>query len=128
MANLTLPDPTNVWNSMVLTDPVDHSSATKSTWYKATCDMYHQQLSNGKYLLHPLTLYIGKTGADGIMKNTLEPLVCTSTVFLTAKVRQGSSNWFVLGYIPTNMEYSSSAGRRVNLSRRKTRSVNFRDS
>ena len=124
MENLTLPDPTNVWNSMV-SDPADHSSAIKSTWYKETCDMHHQQLSTGKYLLHPLTLYIDKTGADGIMKNTLEPLVCTSTI-LTAKARQDSSNWFVLGYIP-NMEYSSTAERKMNSSRRKTRSVNFRD-
>jgi hypothetical protein len=43
-----------------------------------------------------------------------------------AKARQDSSNWFVLGYIP-NMEDSSSAERKVNSSRQKTRSVNFRD-
>jgi hypothetical protein len=79
--------------------------------------MYENQLHAGEYMLHPLTLYTDKTGADGIMKNTLEPLVCTSTL-LTAKTRQDCNNWFVIGYLP-NLEENSAARRKQMSSLRK---------
>jgi hypothetical protein len=121
-ANLSLPNPHNVWSSL-LVDPVDYSSTTKSTWYRDTCQIHHQKLSTGKYMLHPLTLYIDKTGADGVMRNTLEPLVCTSNM-LTYKARNDSSNWFVLGYIP---HFDDSSNTAAGKGGKKGKSVSVRD-
>ena len=131
LGNLSLPDAQDVWSSVPsggFDNPsanLDYSSSTTSLWYKDTCKLYREKLVTGQYLLHPLTLYIDKTGADGIMKNTLEPLVCTSNIF-TGKARQDCKNWFVLGFIP-NLEISSSAGRRSNSTTKKKRSIQVRD-
>jgi hypothetical protein len=69
--NLSLPDPSNPWNSMV--EQIDYSSSTRSQWYHGTCKKYRTQLEeSGNYMLHPLTLYIDKT------KNCLQnmPAAC----------------------------------------------------
>jgi hypothetical protein len=79
--------------------PVNHSSFARSDWFYHTYSHYRTQLDTGKYMLHPLILYIDKTGVDGIMKNTVEPLVCTSAL-LNQEQRQDTKNWIVLGYLP----------------------------
>ena len=106
-------------------EEMDYSSSTKSQWYHGTCHKYQTQLESGNYMLHPLTLYIDKTGTDRIMKNSLEPLVCTSTI-LTTKARQDTNNWFVIGFIP-NMEDPSTLDKKANGAPKKPRSLTVRD-
>ena len=84
-----------------------HTSLIDSTWYHRTAESRSDLLETGHYCLHPLVLYIDKTGTDSMQKATLEPLVCTSAN-LNQQSRQDTKNWFVLGYIP-NLELSSSA-------------------
>ena len=64
-----------------------------------------------RYLLHPLTLYIDKTGVDKQQKFTLEPLVATSSI-LSAASKRKPANWFVIGFIPC-LDNGSSATRNV---------------
>ena len=110
LTNLDLPNPDQPWSS---TYPAGrnpgHTSLIDSTWYDATASSYKSELDNHHHLLHPLSLYIDKTGCDGIMKATLEPLMCTSGL-LNQTNRQNVSNWFMIGCVP-NLELSSKAKR-----------------
>jgi hypothetical protein len=123
LSDLALPDADNCWSSFPTT--TDNSCLTRSRWYKDTCEVHREELLGGKTLLHPLTIYIDKTGVDRIQKNALEPLVCTSSL-LSAKAKRDPKNWFVLGYVP-NLEVSSSANRKKRTSAKKFRSINCRD-
>jgi hypothetical protein len=89
-----------------------HTSLVDSTWYHNTARSREDLLSTGQYALHPLILYIDKTGTDGVQKTSMEPLVCTSAN-LKQECRQDSKNWIVLGFVP-NLEISSGAARRNN--------------
>ena len=127
--NLSLPSPQYPWSSIPSLQMEDggqtYSSSTNCGWYRDTCDMHRSKLMSGKYMLHPVSLYTDKTGADQNMKNTLEPLVCTSTI-LTEHARQDCNNWFVMGFLP-NLELTSSAKRRSASSGKKNRSIIIRD-
>ena len=118
LGNLDLPDPSDPFSSIPAAyaagaDP-GHTSLIDSTWYSSVVKQKLSLLSpvNGrrpKYILHPLSLYIDKTGTDGIQKSTLEPLMCTSGI-LNQSNRQNVSNWFQIGVMP-NLEQSSKAMR-----------------
>ena len=100
--HLDLPDQNQPWSSMPKESDLDYSSFTHSQWYLKTCQAHASQLTDGSHLMHPLTLYIDKTGVDKQQKYSLEPLVATSSI-LSAKAKRKSSNWFVIGFIP-NLE------------------------
>jgi hypothetical protein len=70
---LDLPNPAIPFSSKPLVPP-DNSSPTSSLWYSMTYKMHETELASGQSILHPLILYIDKTGVDGIMKNSVEPL------------------------------------------------------
>jgi hypothetical protein len=79
----------------------------------------------GQTILHPLCFYIDKTGADKLQKNSLEPLVCTSSL-LTAEARHDPRNWFVVGFVP-NLELTSTARRTNETSKKRGKSSHARD-
>ena len=99
--DLDLPNPQIPFSSEP-SGPFAFSSLTSSIWYHSAYHQRSEQLSPSRAILHPLVLYIDKTGVDGIMKSTVEPLVCTSAI-LSQEQRQDPKNWIVLGYIP-NMD------------------------
>ena len=72
--------------------------------------MHREWLEKPGNMLHPLTLYLDKTGVDKMQKNSLEPLAATSSI-LSASSKQDCSNWFVIGYIPNLDGVSSNAMR-----------------
>jgi hypothetical protein len=97
---LDIPDPDQPFSSKPQGGLPRHSSLFHSYWYHKTYAKEALKMDTGQYILHPLILYIDKTGVDGIMKNTVEPLVCTSAV-LNQSQRQNTKNWMVLGFIPS---------------------------
>ena len=96
---LDLPDPSNPWSSQVA-GPVDFSSFTHSHWFHLTSMQLWDKLQSGRYLLHPLTLYIDKTGVDKQQKFTLEPLAATSSI-LSAASKQKESQQLVCDWLRT---------------------------
>ena len=113
VTNIDLPNPNDPWSLIPSADrDLTYDSPTSSLWYKEYVSQMEQQIEDlhDHWMIHPLTLYIDKTGADGIMKNTIEPLVCTSSL-LSQSSRQDTRNWFIGGLMP-NLEHSSSAKRR----------------
>ena len=116
LSNLDLPDPEDPWSVFpAKTDPT-YQSFTDAGWYHSYIEDKSGEIDNFReeWMVHPLTLYIDKTGADGIMKNTLEPLVLVSTL-LSQKSRQDTNNWIVLGHVP-NLEFTSAAKRKLSSS------------
>ena len=112
MDNIDLPDLENCWQSSIAPGiPPGHTTVIDSSWYCDTVATYASLLATGQYLLHPLILYVDKTGTDKIMKASVEPLVCISA-HLNQQTRQNTLNWFIIGYLP-NLELSSRAGRRL---------------
>lgn len=97
---LDIPDPNHPFSSKPVGGLPTHSTLFHSYWYHKTYAKEASKIDTGRFILHPLILYIDKTGVDGIMKNTVEPLVCTSAV-LNQSQRQDTKNWIVLGFIPS---------------------------
>ena len=111
LQNLDLPNLANPFASMwPHGESPGHTSLVDSTWYFTSTSSRMSLLTTNKYMFHPLSLYIDKTGADGIMKSSLEPLMCTSGI-LNHTTRQQASNWFMIGCIP-NLELASGAGKK----------------
>ena len=100
LSNLDLPDPALPFSSKPAVDPPGSSSIIDSRWYQLTYRSHQTVLDSGSAILLPLLLYIDKTGVDQIMKNSVEPLVCTSAL-LSQSARQDPNNWFILGYLPS---------------------------
>jgi hypothetical protein len=123
--NIDMPDPSDPWSSNYPVGHIPtHTSLVDSTWYHNTSTSLSHLLADPEqrhYILHPLILYIDKTGTDGMMKTGLEPLMCTSAN-LKQQARQDTKNWFTIGYLP-NLELTSSAGRKHS----NQRANNIRD-
>jgi hypothetical protein len=68
--NIDLPNPEEPWSSLFPPDQrtAKHTSLVDSTWYHNTSTSQEHLLSTGQYALHPLVLYIDKTGTDGMQK------------------------------------------------------------
>ena len=111
--NLDLPDPNDPWSVFPANAAPTYESPASSDWYREYVKHQDEEIPNlaSEWMIHPLTLYIDKTGADGIMKNTLEPLVCTSSL-LSQKCRQDCTNYIILGHIP-DTDRSSAPKRRA---------------
>jgi Plavaka transposase len=128
LTNLSLPNANDPWSSLPKdTDAPDYSTSTKSQWWcKETSTMFRDKLVTGHYMLHrPICFYTDKTGVDKNMRNSLEPLLCSSTLLLE-KARQDCNNWFVIGYMP-NLELSSRAKRQTATTGSKNRSTHVRN-
>jgi hypothetical protein len=122
--NLCL-DQADRWNSAP--HVLDFSEVHTSSWYINTYKQNKDRLCNPKknYILHPLVIYVDKTGTDKINKNSVEPVVMSSTI-LKNEERRKSTNWFVLGYIP-NLNLTSSAMRNTKRTASKSQNEKTRD-
>ena len=98
LSNLDLPDPNQPFSSKP-TPPMTYDNITQSYWFRQAYLQHQQELDSGTAILHPLIIYMDKTGVDQIMKNSLEPVACTSAL-LNQSQRQDIRNWMVLGFIP----------------------------
>jgi hypothetical protein len=95
-------------------------------WYPSSYTKFCEQTPNhAQYVFNPLLQYTDKTGLDGIMKSSLEPMMWISSM-LEQSMREDSSNWFPGGFIP-NLSMISSAARRGKKGRKYTRSAAVRD-
>jgi hypothetical protein len=99
-----------------------HDGRWHSTSYTAFCE---QTPDHANYAYNPLLQYMDKTGADGIMKMSLEPVMWISSG-LRQNWREDSSCWFPGGFIP-NLAMISAAARRGKKGRKYTRSASVRD-
>jgi hypothetical protein len=98
LSNLDMPDVQSPFSSQPQA-PQTYSTIVGSYWYQKAYETHKGDLDSGKAILHPLLMYMDKTGVDQIMKNSVEPVVCTSAI-LNQSQRQDTRNWIVLGYIP----------------------------
>ena len=98
LSNLDLPDISSPFSSKPVGQPT-YASIIQSYWYRQAYMEHEDELVSGKAILHPLILYMDKTGTDQIMKSSVEPVVCTSAI-LNQSQRQDTDNWIVLGYLP----------------------------
>ena len=95
-------------------------------WYQASYTNFCEHTPNhAQHVFNPLLQYVDKTGVDGIMKSSLEPMMWISSM-LRQSMREDSSNWFPAGFIP-NLAMISSAARRGKKGRKYTRSAAVRD-
>ena len=118
-------DATDPWGGYV-SDAATLKDMHDGRWYQASYTNFCEQTPNhAQHVFNPLLQYGDKTGLDGIMKSSLEPMMWISSM-LRQSMREDSSNWFPAGFIP-NLSMISSAARRGKKGRKYTRSAGVRD-
>jgi hypothetical protein len=76
---LVLPDKRSPWGCIPSREET-YDEINSSAWYKRTAYKYLGDLSSGKFILDPLMFYVDKTGTDKMQRNSLEPVMFTSTI------------------------------------------------
>ena len=99
-----------------------HDGRWHSTSHMAYCN---RTVDHENFVFNPLLQYMDKTGADGIMKMALEPVMWISSC-LKQNWREDSTCWFPGGFIP-NLAMLSAAGARGRKQRKYSRSASVRD-
>ena len=122
--NLVLANRNDIWQCVPEHEP-SLGEINESHWFNRTARSYEEELGSGNYILDALMLYIDKTGTDRMQRNSLEPLMFTSTI-LSREARENSRNWKPLGLIP-NLSSKSSAIRKTNKTRKGSKSSGVRD-
>jgi hypothetical protein len=97
--NLILPDKRRPWECIPCREPT-YDEINNSEWYKRTVYKYLGDLSSGKFILDPLMFYVDTTGTDKMQRNSLGPVMFTSTI-LHREVRERASSWKMIGLMPS---------------------------
>lgn len=96
------------------------------TWYPESYARYLSSKSNPEdYIFNSCKIYADRTHGDGIEKNSLEPIMMTSSIIRQFK-REDSKSWVCLGFVP-NLNQISAAARRGQKGSQYTKSAALRD-
>ena len=99
-------DPSKRFHLYEVPEGEDLLEVHSAAWYKATYEMLVKDPDFD--LLFPLIFYIDKTGTDAMQRFSLEPLMFTTTL-IKQHIRQKSTSWRHVGFIPACDDASASA-------------------
>jgi hypothetical protein len=98
------------------------------TWYPESYDDYENSIRKdelNQFIFNALIAYVDRTHADGIEKNSVEPVMFISALIRQSQ-RENGNNWFCAGFLP-NLKMISAAARRGLKGSKYTKSASIRD-